>query len=196
MFTISVPLPGLDDATVKELKKVLDSFQSAASEGPVRGGILSEGDAAAYALVWEFGNARQTQAGPKTVLGTGPDGEEAWLSIQAPMGYIRVNANDYMQILEQELAAIDLDLSSGEEIRKAITVASAKAGARIAAIIRDTAPEDSGNLRDSITVADPDDPDLQTVDDENELSSAFEHVAMRKAIKKLKKTEPKKRGRR
>lgn len=197
MFTISVPLPGLDDATVKELKKVMQSLSDAADEGPVRGGVLSEGDAAAYALVWEFGNARQTQPGPKTVLGTGPDGESAWLSIQAPMGYIRVNEAEFVQILQQTLNDMDLELTTGDEIRKAMKEASNEAGKKIADIIRDTAPEDTGALRDSITVADPDDPDLATVDDESELGSAsFEHVAMRKAAKKLKKTEPKKRGRR
>jgi bacteriophage HK97-gp10 putative tail-component len=188
MYSISVPLPGFDDKTVKELKKLLASFTDAAGEGPVRGGILSEGDAAAYALVWEFGNARQTQSGPKTVLGTGPDGEEAWLSIQAPMGYIRVNEDEYIRIIEDQLANVDMAIETGQEILKAMKDASKKAAELIADIIRDNAPRDSGALRDSITPADPEDPDLAADDDDIELgSSDFHHEGMRKALKNSRK---------
>lgn len=188
MFTINIPLPGLDDSTVKELKKVLTSLQDAAKEGPVRGGVLSEGEAAAYALVWEWGNARQTQSGPKTVLGTNPDGDSVWLSIQAPTGYIRVNEDDYIRILEDQLSRMDLDIDTGDKIRKSMKEASATAGELIANVIRENAPKDSGDLRDSITVADPSDPDLAIEDNELELGrSEFHHEAMRKVLKKDRK---------
>ncbi len=188
MFTINVPLPGLDDKTVKELEKVFNSLKDAAKEGPVRGGVISEGDAAAYALVWEWGNARQTQSGPKTVLGTNPDGDSVWLSIQAPTGYIRVNEDEYIRILEDQLGQMDLDLTTGDQIRKAMIAASAIAAERIADVIRENAPKDSGDLRDSITAADPNDPELATVDEELELGgSGFHHESMRRAIKKTKK---------
>ena len=147
MFSINVPLPSLDDKTVKELKKLLTGFQEAASEGPVYGGVVSEGEAAAYALVWEWGNARQTKKGPKTTMGVNPDGEEVWLSIQAPEGYIRISEPVYIFQLEQELGNIDFeDLETGEEIRKAIKGASAMAAHLIAETIRENAPIDSGGV--------------------------------------------------
>lgn len=194
MFTISVPLPGLDDKTVKELNKLFVGMKDASDAGPVRGGVISEGDAAAYALVWEFGNARQTQSGPKTVLGTGPDGESAWLSTQAPMGYIRVNEPEFVMILEKALADMDMDLTSGSQIRKAMLAASALAAEKIADMIRDWAPRDTGALRDSIGPADPEDPDLALEDNQMELGHPeFQHKGMRKALKKQQKDNKRKR---
>lgn len=194
MFSISIPLPGLDDKTVKELNKLFVGMQAAADAGPVRGGVISEGDASAYALVWEFGNARQTQPGPRTVLGTGPNGESAWLSIQAPMGYIRVNEPEYIQILETALIDMDMDLSSGNQIRKEMLKASAIAAEKIADMIRDHAPKDTGALRDSIGPADPEDPDLALEENGIELGrSEFQHKGMRKALKKQNRDNKRKR---
>ena len=185
MFSINVPLPDFDGETVKALTKVLDGFKEAADEGPVRGGIVSEGDAAAYALVWEWGNARQTKAGPKTVQGVNPDGETVWLSIQAPMGYIRVNEAEYIKILQNQLEAMDLgSLETGEEIRKGMEEASAKAAALIAEVIKEYVPVDSGDLRDSIGPAEPNDPELEVVEEEMELGdSMFTHKGLSQAYK-------------
>lgn len=186
MFSLQVPLPALDEPTVKELKKLLDGYQKAADAGPVRGGIVVTGDAAAYALVWEWGNARQTKEGPKTVKGMNPDGDQVWLSTQAPFGYIRINEPMYFQILEEKLGAADFsDAVSAKEIVDEIKKASAAAAEIIAEVIREHAPVDSGELRESIGPADPDDPDLAVDDEELELGESFSHV-VRQTMKKLK----------
>lgn len=177
----------MDGASVKELRELLDSYRRVSEEGPVRGGIISEGDAAAYALVWEWGNARQTKKGPKTVRGINPDGEEVWLSIQAPFGYIRINEPEYINIIQQKLGEIDLsDVKDAEGIREEIKSASASAAEMITEIIRHVAPVDTGALRESIQPADPGDPDLAVEDDEIELGEAtFGHV-IREMLKNLK----------
>jgi hypothetical protein len=48
MFSVAVPLPSLDEPTVKELKKLLKGMEKAADEGPVRGGVMLQGDAACH----------------------------------------------------------------------------------------------------------------------------------------------------
>ena len=187
MFSISVPLPSFDGDTVKALKKILTGMEEASEEGPVRGGVVSEGDAAAYALVWEYGNARQTKKGPKTVRGENPDGESVWLSIQAPAGYIRVNEAEYIRIIEDQLGAMDLgNLETGKDIRKAMTAASAKSAELIAEVIKQFVPVDSGALRESIGPADPDDPELAEDDMDMELGEpTFVHKGLQRALKQL-----------
>jgi len=180
MFALTVPLPDFDEPTVKELGKLLAGYEEASAAGLVRGGVIVEGDAAAYALVWEWGNARQTKEGPKTVKGINPDGEQVWLSVQAPFGYIRINEPVYFQILERELGAIDFsEAITAKEILAEMKKASAAAAELIAEIIREHAPVDSGDLRDSISPTDPDDPDLAVDDEELELGEGFNHVVKR-----------------
>jgi hypothetical protein len=170
MFAIDIPLPGFDEPTTKQVKKLLAGYQEAAEAGPVRGGVVSEGDAAAYALVWEWGNARQTKQGPKTVKGMNPDGSEVWLSIQAPSGYIAIHEPEFLQIINYQLGQIDFsEAETGKEIRDEMKKASANAARMIAEIIKDFAPVDKGTLRESIEAADPDDPDLAVDDDDIEL---------------------------
>ncbi len=173
MFTINITLPALDDLSLKEVKKALDSFREASAGGPVRGGVASVGEASAYALVWEWGNSRQTQKGPKTVLGTNPDGSQVWLSLQAPFGYIRIHEPEYIQILEKELEAMDFDALDARDIRTAMELAAIRAGEKMAALIRETVPLDSGDLKESIVAMDSDDPDLEKVDEGLELGSEF-----------------------
>jgi hypothetical protein len=187
MFFLDVPLPVMNNAAVKEIKKVLKSYQDAALDGPVRGGVVSTGDAASYALVWEWGNARQTKQGPKTVKGMNPDGSSVWLSIQAPFGYIRIHEAEYIRILEQQISDADFkQVESGKDIRKVLKQVAATAGAKIADVIRSVAPIDSGDLRESIKAATPDDPDLDITDDEIELGrTEFTH-AINRNLKRLK----------
>jgi bacteriophage HK97-gp10 putative tail-component len=187
VFSLNIPLPGLDDASAKELKELLKGYEQASNKGPVRGGVVSEGDAAAYALVWEWGNARQTKEGPKTVLGINPDGEQVWLSIQAPFGYIRINEPEYVHIVMQELDRMDLsDTENADDILAEMQKASAVAGERIAELIRQVAPIDTGALRESIQAADPRDPDLAVDDEDVELGTTHFTHAIRQTLGKLK----------
>lgn len=187
MFALDVPLPGFDEGTVKEVKKWMVGYEQAAKAGPVRGGVVSEGDAAAYALVWEWGNARQAKEGPKTVKGMNPDGEEVWLSVQAPFGYIRIHEPAFIKIIEERLSEIDFsETVTAKQVRDEMKKASAAAAEMIADILRESVPKDSGDLRESIQAADPDDPDLAVEDEDIELGeSGFSHV-VRSSMKKLK----------
>jgi hypothetical protein len=187
MFVLNVPVPGFDEDSVKVIKKWLAGWEQAAAQGPVRGGVVSEGDAAAYALVWEYGNARQTKEGPKTVKGMNPDGEEVWLSVQAPFGYIRIHEPDFIRIIEDKLSAMDFsDAVTGSDVRNEMKRASFEAAEQIAELLKTFAPIDKGGLRESIGPADPDDPDLIVEDEQMELGeSAFTHV-VRSTMKKLK----------
>lgn len=187
MFALSIALPGLDKDSAKEMQDLLDEFKSASTVETVRGGVISEGDAAAYALVWEWGNARQTKEGPRTVLGINPDGETVWLSTQAPFGYIRIHSDEMDAILTQALSEINFDKAeTADDFLEEIKAASMVASDKIAELIRSVAPIDSGALRESIVPADPDDPDLAAEDEEIDLNTpAFTH-AVRNMLKKLK----------
>jgi hypothetical protein len=187
MIFLNLPMPSLDDDSAKELKGLFAGYQEASAQGPIRGGVVSEGDAAAYALVWEWGNARQTKEGPKTVKGINPDGDEVWLSTQAPFGYIRINEPEFINIIQEQIANVDFEAAeSGQEILTALKNASTRAAGQIAEVIREAAPVDSGALRESIQPTDPDDPDLAVDDEDIELGTThFTHV-IRQMMKRLK----------
>lgn len=116
----------------------------------VEGGVAVVGPAAAYALVWEWGNARQTKKGPKTTLGINPDGSRVWLSIQAPKGYIRVLRPIFSRIIDQEIAKVKFKDLSANSLQKELSSAASRITERLAKIIAEHAPEDSGNLKSSI----------------------------------------------
>lgn len=123
----------------------------------ITAGVASYGDAAAYAEVWEWGNVRQTKQGPKTVLGENPDGEQVWLSIQAPSGYIRVSEEVYWFILKQELGKVQFKGTTAKEITLELEAAAKKAMKRIAQVIGENAPVDKGDLSKSFKPVNPGD---------------------------------------
>lgn len=117
----------------------------------IEAGVAVEGEAASYALTWEWGSARMEKPGPKTALSTNPDGELAILSRQAPHGFIRVNQERYLQIAREEMRRIQFSESS---IRGAMD----ETAERCADLIAETAPVDTGELSGSIrAVKDGDD---------------------------------------
>lgn len=128
-------------------------------------GVASVGPASAYALVWEWGNVRQTKKGPKTILGENPDGESVWLSIQAPHGYIKIRENLYWEIIKQELAKVEFRGTTPKEITAEMEAAGVKAMKRIVKVIADNAPVDSGQLSKSFVVVQPGDTSLDDQDD-------------------------------
>jgi len=135
----------------KQLDEFVEDLESLDEDELVRIGIGSDGPASEYALVWEWGNVRQTKQGPKTVRGTNPDGSEVWLTIQAPFGYIRVNTPKYWQIVYLDMEKINF-AKSGKEIDRQIRMASERITEGILAILRETVPVDDGQLRDSLRV--------------------------------------------
>lgn len=140
----------------------------------ISAGVASFGEAAAYAEVWEYGNIRQTKEGPKTVLGINPDGENVWLSVQAPVGYISVNENLYWSILKEELGKVKFESTNAKGITEELEKAAVKAMKRICKIIADTAPYDKGDLSESFQVVNPNDSLLDKDDSERLLKIGME----------------------
>src|SRR5476649_808458 len=115
----------------------------------VNAGVASTGPAAAYAEVWEWGNVRQSKPGPRTVLGTNPDGKSVWLSIQAPFGYIQIHENDYWEALKEELGKVKFSSTTAKGITEELQAAAKKAMKKCAQLISESAPVDTGQLADS-----------------------------------------------
>ena len=128
-------------------------------------GVKVEGPAAAYALVWELGNAKQTKPGPKTVRGINPDGSHVFLSIQAPRGYIRVSSSLYAAALKQELTKVKFVSESTGAISTQLERAAVRTVKRIRDIIKDHAPVDSGELVSNIKIVEPGDPLLDEAEE-------------------------------
>ena len=135
----------------------------------ITAGVASVGPAAAYAMVWVWGNVRQTKPGPKTVLGTNPDGDEVWLSIQAPFGYIKIHENDYWEILKMELKKVKFKGTNAKEITEELEEAAFRAMKLIAKVIGDNAPVDKGDLSKSFIAVRSGDASLDDSDDERTL---------------------------
>ena len=146
----------------------LDEFllELAEHDKEITAGVASVGEAAAYAEVWEWGNARQTKQGPKTTLGVNPDGEKVWLSLQAPFGYIKANENQYWDVLKAELGKVKFKGTTAKEITEELEQCAKRAMKKVAQIIGDHAPVDKGDLSKSFQVVEPGDTLLDKVDDD------------------------------
>ena len=141
------PFPDYSD-TFKQLGTYLLAIEGL--DKMVQVGVASVGDPSAYALVWEWGNARQTKEGPKTVLGINPDGEEVWLSIQAPRGYIRILTPQFMTLIRKEMKSVDFAKTTSKAIYKELKAAAMRIADKMAEMIRETVPVDTGDLQTSI----------------------------------------------
>jgi len=132
------------------LKKVLGDFDI---DIAISTAVVSRGPAAAYALVWEYGNIRQTKKGPKTVLGVDPEsGEAIWLTIQAPSGYVRIWKPLFKTIIFGELGKVKF---GRKDTRQQLVAAWDRIGQLMTEKIRSTAPVDKGDLKGSITWTSP-----------------------------------------
>ena len=123
----------------------------------IKAGIALVGDASDYGLVWEWGNRRQKKAGPRTVKGTNPAGKMAWLSSQAPFGYIRINEPFMHHIVDTVMSKVEFNQPDAASMTRELERAAKKISKAIAEIVRDSAPVDSGLLRRSIVPVDPTD---------------------------------------
>ena len=140
----------------------------------VEAGIASVGDAAAYALVWEWGNLRQTREGPRTIQGTNPDGSEVWLSSQAPFGYIRVNEARYWGIVQEVLANVNMDQTNSRAMSQELKRAAREIIKRMVAVTQETVPVDRGDLHDSLRPVNPGDALLSEEGDDYEILTLSE----------------------
>ena len=125
---------------------------------PVVGGIAIFGSAAAYGLVWEYGAPPPwhiKKPGPKTVYGSNPTGKGGDIfSSQAPAGYIAIHEEEFWPIIEEEMATVQFKSSTADGIRLELEIAMDNASQRIARIVSDSAPADSGDLRSQIQYVD------------------------------------------
>ena len=117
----------------------------------VEAGVAMEGPPAAYGGVWELGNSRQHQQGPKTVWSENALGEPAWMSSQAPHGWIAVNEPKMRAAINRRLA--DADLDDFDSVERACVDASID----MYNILQETVPMDSGALSNSLALIAPHD---------------------------------------
>jgi hypothetical protein len=118
---------------------------------------MRDPEAGVVARVLEFGSVAGQKPWPRpaarTVTAVNPDtGATVVVSAQAPQGYIRVRAPQMAALLREHLPApLDwLDAAAVEEqIRSAVRLTA------LAALeeLRGAVPADSGDLRDSLTMA-------------------------------------------
>lgn len=135
---------------VKNLDKLVAQFDMGMGARPmVRVLIVIRGPAAKYAFTWEWGRA-DCKPGPKTLWGTNPDGEERVLTRTAPSGFIRVNRAKYRQIIKEELQAVPFYKIPLSQYPRHIKQALGRAADRCGALIAETAPVDTGQLREAI----------------------------------------------
>jgi hypothetical protein len=148
-------IPG-PNVTPSLMFTALDKFM-AEFEGqiePVYGGIAIYGPAASYGLVWEFGSSRMKKPGPKTLWGVNPLGEPAILSKQAPAGYIAIHEDEFWPIILEEMSRVEFRSDTPDGIKLELEIAMDNASQRIARIVSDSAPVDSGDLRAGIQLVD------------------------------------------
>ena len=140
----------------------------------IKAGMASVGDAAAYALVWEWGNIRQSLPGPKTVLGTNPNGKTVWLSGQAPFGYIRVNTPQYWKAVHEAMRDVNFNQPNAKAMTRELEREASKASKMFVDITQLTVPVDSGDLRDSLKPVAPNDPILDEEPESNYVTLVLE----------------------
>lgn len=119
----------------------------------ITGGVGVYGSAAAYALVWELGSRKLKSPGPKTLWSVNRDGDIAILTRQAPRGYVGFLSGEFWPIIEAELMSVDFGQPN---IRLRLEVAMDNASQKIAKLVSEAAPVDSGDLRSQILGVDSD----------------------------------------
>jgi hypothetical protein len=143
--------------TFKDLSSALSEFVGL---GKLSAGVAVYGEASAYALVWELGSRRLKTPGPKTLWGVNRNEEKAILTRQAPSGYV-TPTNEFWPIIEDEIKQVNFaEASNAKEMMMLIEVALDNASQRIARVIAQRAPVDSGTLRSEIMGVDSDETDV------------------------------------
>lgn len=135
---------------VKNIDRFVEQFHFGTGARPtIVVGLKVTGPAAAYCLIWEWGRA-DIKPGPKTQWGTNPDGDRRVLTRTAPSGFIRVNRGKFRLIIRDEMKKIAWRRITPKEIPNAVQWALTKAAHRMADLIAETAPVDTGELRRAI----------------------------------------------
>lgn len=131
----------------------------------IQAGVCVAGEPAAYALVWEWGNERQTQKGPRTVLGTNPAGQRAWLSSQAPHGWIATHEPEMWNIINNVLDNIHFQGNTEDHMDAVLESASRTISSQMLRLLKSTVPVDSGDLDSALEIVEPGDSLLDEIED-------------------------------
>lgn len=147
--------------TLKGIDRIAASLSSL-SDG-VDAGVKVIGDVNYIkAMVWDMGYiTRQINPGPKTLWSVNVLGEPKVLTITAPTGFIRIQRNEYLAVLRDELQKADFPNKPLSQWHDAAVTMMTNAAQRCAAIVSGAAPIDTGELRSSIAAAPPGDPTLR-----------------------------------
>ena len=148
---------------VKVLRKPTAFTRIQALPDRVKAGVAVKGDAAAYALVWEWGTLRFHGPGPKTQFGSNPDDPGIKIFTKtAPSGYIRIHRQQFFDMAKAALLNINMTQeiqagTLGETLRHNLMTAATEA----AQLMAKDAPIDTGLLRASIYAVDQ--PEVDTL---------------------------------
>lgn len=148
--------------SVKGIDQLADSLSSL--PGRITAGVKVRGTVNAIkAHVWDTGYVTRTiKPGPKTLWSVNVFGDPKVLTITAPTGFIRIQRNEYLAILRNEFEKADFAhhrIADWNRLARQMMINTAQ---RCATIVADAAPYDTGELRDSISAAEPGDPALST----------------------------------
>ena len=139
--------------------------------GSVAAGVKLDAVAAVRGAVWEWGRV-DINPGPKTLWSTGPGGE-AVLTITAPHGWIRVNRDQYIRILKDELKRANFSGTAPGQWPGMLRTVLGLAAERCANLMAVTAPVDTGLLRASIHPVAENDPVMSQAGNELDLGSGW-----------------------
>ena len=118
----------------------------------------TDAKAAAYARVLEYGSVAGQRPWPhpgeRTVAAMDPEtGAQVVVSAQAPQGFIRVRAPEFLDQLREAIAS-PANWLDAEDLEQHFTSALQFATMQALENIRDAVPRDSGHLGQSLTIAD------------------------------------------
>ena len=141
----------------------------------IESGVAVDGGPAAYALVWEWGNTRQYKKGPRTILGENPADQAAWLSTQAPHGWIAINEPEMWGIIDKILGRLDFGGNAEFDITVVLEQASLDISRQFLRLLRATVPVDSGDLDRALEIVEPGDSLLDVIADSFGEMEGFQH---------------------
>ena len=128
------------------------------------------------AMVWENGYVtRVIKPGPKTMWSVNWQGDPKVLTITAPTGFIHVNRSTYARILNAEFNNARFQDHAISEWPELVDTMMRNAAHQCAALVSESAPIDTGELRESIVAAEPGDVTLTAVQEFS--ADAFYDVA-------------------
>jgi hypothetical protein len=140
--------------TLDELDDRFEQLSSVADRSASIG--VADAQAAAYARVLEYGSVTGQRPWPhpgeRTVAAVDPEtGAQVVVSAQAPQGFIRLRAPEFMNQLRSAIAA-PADWLDAESLNGHFAAAVQSITARALEEMRAAAPRDSGRLAQSLTI--------------------------------------------